>query len=25
VHRAVLARTLPPQLVQCQCTDTVPA
>ena len=25
VHREVLARTLPPQLVQCQCTDTVPA
>lgn len=25
VHREVLARTLPPQLVQCQCTDAVPA
>ena len=25
VHREVLARTLPPQLVQCQCTGTVPA
>src|ERR1700729_4443371 len=25
VHRDVLARTLPPHLVQCQCTDTIPA
>ena len=25
VHREVLARILPPALVQCQCTDTVPA
>jgi DNA-binding MarR family transcriptional regulator len=25
VHRDVLARVLPPALVQCQCTDTVPA
>ena len=25
VHREVLARILPPELVQCQCTDTVPA
>ena len=24
-HREVLARILPPALVQCQCTDTVPA
>jgi len=25
VHREVLGRVLPPALVQCQCTDTVPA
>ena len=25
VHREVLARTLSPELVQCRCTDTVPA
>jgi DNA-binding MarR family transcriptional regulator len=25
VHREVLARTLPPSLVQCQCTDAIPA
>jgi len=25
VHRDVLARILPPALVQCQCTDAVPA
>jgi DNA-binding MarR family transcriptional regulator len=25
VHREVLARILPPELVQCQCTGTVPA
>jgi DNA-binding MarR family transcriptional regulator len=25
VHREVLARILPPELVQCGCTDTVPA
>ncbi len=25
VHREVLARILPPSLVECQCTDAVPA
>jgi len=25
VHREVLNRILPPTLVQCHCTDTVPA